>query len=171
MPKNLDGQAGRRSHNLTRGLKQIIDSKMLWDDYGIDDDITVRRPPLDFIWSHKGQAVHGPLPSCRHSRNVISWYPTSADQGNVPGPPRAMDWWLSTHRTRRDSRECYIGRYWSPVRSLIHSILSMWCTLTRTKHDRVAAAPQFPALRRFPQGRRFKQWTGDDSKALMKARI
>ena len=49
MPKNLNGQAGRRSHNLTRGLKQIIDSKMLWDDYGIDDDITVRRPPLDFI--------------------------------------------------------------------------------------------------------------------------
>jgi hypothetical protein len=28
--------------------------------------------------------------------------------------------------------------------------------------------PPFPGLRRFPQGRRFKQWTGDDSKALMK---
>lgn len=32
----------------------------------------------------------------------------------------------------------------------------------------IAAAPPFPGLRRFPQGRRFKQWTGDDSKALMK---
>ena len=49
MPKNLDGQAGRRSHNLTRGLKQIIDSKTLWDDYGIDDDITVCCPLLNFI--------------------------------------------------------------------------------------------------------------------------
>ncbi|KAJ7754298.1 hypothetical protein B0H14DRAFT_3096710 [Mycena olivaceomarginata] len=33
---------------------------------------------------------------------------------------------------------------------------------------RIAAAPAFPGLRRFKQGRRFKQWTGDDSKALMK---
>ncbi|KDQ49060.1 hypothetical protein JAAARDRAFT_143949 [Jaapia argillacea MUCL 33604] len=33
---------------------------------------------------------------------------------------------------------------------------------------RIAAAPLFPKLRRFPEGRRFKQWTGDDSKALMK---
>jgi hypothetical protein len=29
----------------------------------------------------------------------------------------------------------------------------------------------FPELRRFKQGRRFKQWTGDDSKALMKVCI
>ena len=32
----------------------------------------------------------------------------------------------------------------------------------------IAAAPSFPGLRRFPEGRGFKQWTGDDSKALMK---
>lgn len=33
---------------------------------------------------------------------------------------------------------------------------------------RIAMAPPFAGLRRFPQGRGFKQWTGDDSKALMK---
>ncbi|KAJ3998883.1 hypothetical protein F5050DRAFT_1566185 [Lentinula boryana] len=33
---------------------------------------------------------------------------------------------------------------------------------------RLAAVPAFPGLRHFPHGRRFKQWTGDDSKALMK---
>ncbi|KZP04646.1 hypothetical protein FIBSPDRAFT_915040 [Athelia psychrophila] len=33
---------------------------------------------------------------------------------------------------------------------------------------RIAIVPPFPGLRRFPEGRRFKQWTGDDSKALMK---
>jgi hypothetical protein len=32
----------------------------------------------------------------------------------------------------------------------------------------IAAAAPFSGLRRFPEGRRFKQWTGDDSKALMK---
>lgn len=33
---------------------------------------------------------------------------------------------------------------------------------------RIAATPPFTGLRRFPEGRKFKQWTGDDSKALMK---
>ncbi|TFY67845.1 hypothetical protein EVG20_g3800 [Dentipellis fragilis] len=33
---------------------------------------------------------------------------------------------------------------------------------------RIAVVPGFPGLRRFPEGRNFKQWTGNDSKALMK---
>ena len=37
--------------------------------------------------------------------------------------------------------------------------------------NRIAAVPSFPGLRRFPEGRGFKQWTGDDSKALMKVLI
>lgn len=36
---------------------------------------------------------------------------------------------------------------------------------------RIGLAPPFPGLRRFPEGRGFKQWTGDDSKALMKVRF
>lgn len=32
----------------------------------------------------------------------------------------------------------------------------------------IAAAAPFAGLRQFPEGRGFKQWTGDDSKALMK---
>ncbi|KAJ7473215.1 hypothetical protein FB451DRAFT_290240 [Mycena latifolia] len=36
---------------------------------------------------------------------------------------------------------------------------------------RLSAVPEFPGLRRFPDGRDFNQWTGDDSKALMKVRI
>ncbi|KAG2137447.1 uncharacterized protein EDB93DRAFT_1106640 [Suillus bovinus] len=32
----------------------------------------------------------------------------------------------------------------------------------------IAAVPACPGLHRFPQGRKFKQWTSDDSKALMK---
>ncbi|THG95987.1 hypothetical protein EW026_g5759 [Hermanssonia centrifuga] len=33
---------------------------------------------------------------------------------------------------------------------------------------RIRAAPSFPGLRNFKEGRDFKQWTGDDSKGLMK---
>ncbi|KAJ7202083.1 hypothetical protein GGX14DRAFT_370690 [Mycena pura] len=36
---------------------------------------------------------------------------------------------------------------------------------------RISAVPSFPNLRRFPDGRDFSQWTGDDSKALMKVYI
>ncbi|KLO08398.1 hypothetical protein SCHPADRAFT_916959 [Schizopora paradoxa] len=36
---------------------------------------------------------------------------------------------------------------------------------------RIASVPIFSQLRRFPQGRGFKQWTGDDSKALMKVYV
>jgi hypothetical protein len=39
---NLDEPALRRSHELTRGLKEVVDSDTLWDEFGIDDDITVR---------------------------------------------------------------------------------------------------------------------------------
>jgi hypothetical protein len=34
----------------------------------------------------------------------------------------------------------------------------------------ISAVPPFPGLRRFPDGRDYNQWTGDDSKALMKVR-
>jgi len=36
---------------------------------------------------------------------------------------------------------------------------------------RINASPLFPGLRHFYNGRRFKQWTGDDSKALMKVMV
>ncbi|KAG1737098.1 uncharacterized protein EDB91DRAFT_1249743 [Suillus paluster] len=36
---------------------------------------------------------------------------------------------------------------------------------------RIAAVASFAGLRRFPDGHNFKQWTGDDSKALMKVFI
>ncbi|KAI0315427.1 hypothetical protein OF83DRAFT_1164796 [Amylostereum chailletii] len=36
---------------------------------------------------------------------------------------------------------------------------------------RISLAPTFTGLRRFHQGRNFKQWTGDDSKALMKVYV
>jgi hypothetical protein len=44
-------------------------------------------------------------------------------------------------------------------------VLQPTCSLS------IAIAPPFAGLRRFPDGRGFKQWTGDDSKALMKVRF
>ncbi|KIM40548.1 hypothetical protein M413DRAFT_73023, partial [Hebeloma cylindrosporum] len=40
--------------------------------------------------------------------------------------------------------------------------------ITQDIDRRISAVPIFPGLRRFPDGRNFEQWTGNDSKALMK---
>jgi hypothetical protein len=41
--------------------------------------------------------------------------------------------------------------------------------VTKLSH-RIALTPPFPGLQHFKHGRQFKQWMGDDSKALMKVR-
>jgi len=37
-----------------------------------------------------------------------------------------------------------------------------------THEHSISIVPPFAGLQRFPEGRGFKEWTGDDSKALMK---
>lgn len=52
------------------------------------------------------------------------------------------------------------------------NLLILWYTsVADTVPFRISAVPEFPGLRRFPDGRDFSQWTGDDSKALMKVHI
>ena len=38
---DLNGPGGKRSQAHTQGLAEVLNSKVLWDEYGIDDDITV----------------------------------------------------------------------------------------------------------------------------------
>lgn len=48
-------------------------------------------------------------------------------------------------------------------------LLAPHCLRARTSiFASISVVPPFSRLRRFPQGRGFEQWTGDDSKALMK---
>ena len=54
-----------------------------------------------------------------------------------------------------------IDRWWVYMEQLV----SMYQLM---KHFSIAAVLLFPGLCRFPQGHGFKQWMGDDSKALMK---
>ena len=39
MPDDLDGERGRRTRKFTETLLDTLDSKRLWDEYGIDSDI------------------------------------------------------------------------------------------------------------------------------------
>lgn len=40
-PNNIDGPGGRRTQEFTNSLIDELDSKTLWDEYGIDDDVVV----------------------------------------------------------------------------------------------------------------------------------
>ena len=42
LPSDIDGPRGRRTREFTDLLLDTLDSKTLWDEYGIDDDIVVR---------------------------------------------------------------------------------------------------------------------------------
>ena len=52
-------------------------------------------------------------------------------------------------------------------RRYVVDVMIFWANPYRFSY-RIAAVPGFPGLRRFHEGRKFKQWTGNDSKALMK---
>jgi len=41
MPDDLDGERGRITRKFTETLLDTLDSKTLWDEYGIDSDILV----------------------------------------------------------------------------------------------------------------------------------
>ena len=41
-PKNIDGECGRRTHELTRAAMDAFDEKTLWFEYGIVPGIMVR---------------------------------------------------------------------------------------------------------------------------------
>ncbi|KAJ6591410.1 hypothetical protein B0H10DRAFT_1830050 [Mycena sp. CBHHK59/15] len=71
--------------------------------------------------------------------------------------------------TFKDHLVSWVADYLNIVHTPQRQIL-FWTRLTGLilPDSRIAATPQFPCLRRFKHGRRFKQWTGDDSKALMK---
>ncbi|KAF8798346.1 hypothetical protein BYT27DRAFT_7123186 [Phlegmacium glaucopus] len=131
LPDDLDGLRGPRTRQFTEQLLETLDSKMLWFEYGVDDDI------LPFTYHFPRADIHEMLtPDLLHQL--------------IKG-------------TFKDHLVSWISDYLV----LEHGEAQANNVLDDIDH-RIAAAPLFPNLRRFPHGRRFKQWTGDDSKALMK---
>ncbi|KAF9061853.1 hypothetical protein BDP27DRAFT_1484790 [Rhodocollybia butyracea] len=130
---NLDAAADR----CTRQLNEVLldeyggDRKILWDNYGIDDDVTpfmANFPRADIHKMLSPDLLHQIIKGCFKDM-LVEW---------------AYEYLVIMHgETEADKIMDDIDR-------------------------RIALVPSFPGLRRFPHGRRFKQWTGDDSKALMK---
>lgn len=59
MPIDIDGLRGRRTRAFTDILLETLDSKTLWDEYGIDDDIVVSRSSAPYYnRSNSDPAIH-----------------------------------------------------------------------------------------------------------------
>ena len=67
--------------------------------------------------------------------------------------------WISSIQSTEDTQW-----HWSAVSLPCHKY-SYHCWINCLS---IALALSFAGLQRFPEGRNFRQWTGDDSKALMK---
>ncbi|KAF9499199.1 hypothetical protein BDN71DRAFT_1384458 [Pleurotus eryngii] len=133
LPEELDDrdQALPRSQEYTDQLISTFDPGVLWDSYGIDDDI------VPFTNDFPRADIHELLsPDLLHQ--VIKG-------------------------TFKDHLVEWVGVYLT----LEHGKAQAEVIMDEIDHQ-IAAVPPFPNLRQFPDGRRFKQWTGDDSKALMK---
>ena len=74
MSENLDVHAGHHTPVLTEELIHLLDSKALWTDYRIDDDIVVSAiaiQPVFCSFADLMTAFYIGLPTCRHLRDDI----------------------------------------------------------------------------------------------------
>jgi hypothetical protein len=58
LPTDIDGLRGRRTRAFTDILLDTLDSKTLWDEYGIDDDIMVCKHCTRYSISNSVTALH-----------------------------------------------------------------------------------------------------------------
>ncbi|EDR13005.1 uncharacterized protein LACBIDRAFT_308379 [Laccaria bicolor S238N-H82] len=147
LPTNLDGLADSHSQQFTEGLVNELDSKRLWDEYGIDDDITMsfsRLQQTSILITLQPFTFHFP---CADIHEMLS-----ADLLH-----QLIKGMFKDHLVQWVGDYLYLEHGKAQANEILDDI-----------DCRIAAAPLFSGLRRFPHGRRFKQWTGDDSKALMK---
>ncbi|KDQ31981.1 hypothetical protein PLEOSDRAFT_1091908 [Pleurotus ostreatus PC15] len=123
--------AARQEKEHTNTLISTFDPGILWNKYGVDDDI------IPFTNDFPRADIHEMiLPDLLHQ--IIKG-------------------------TLKDHLVAWVGEYLE----LEHGQAGAKRIMDEIDH-RIAVAPSFPGLRLFPDSRQFKQWTGNDSKALMK---
>ncbi|KAI9438995.1 hypothetical protein H4582DRAFT_2111280 [Lactarius indigo] len=133
-PPDLDAHAIRRTPRHTKVVTDLLDSRTLWTQYGIDSStvpFTFDFPRADIYEMISPDLLHQIIKGV-FKDHLVAW---------------VCDYLVAQH-----------GEHCGGL--ILDDI---------DRH--ISAVPPFPGLRRFPEGRRFKQWTGDDSKALMKVYI
>ena len=101
---------------------------------------------------------------CGHPENAFAGHSSSTHQRWIQRSPGWLSGKVSHPYSWKARCRKNTGWYWSKVCCLT-SVIMHWLT---SLNSRIAAVAPFTGLQCFPQGRHFKQWTSDDSKALMK---
>ena len=88
---DLDVGAGPCAHLLTEQLIQMLDSRTLWEEYGIVANVVVRHASVFLLANHPNcyiihLALHCPLPPGRYPWAHCSWPIASTYQGHVQRP-------------------------------------------------------------------------------------
>jgi len=69
LPNDLDRPCGRRTRAFTDELLDTLDSKTLWDEYGIDDDILVCKPSINPFYTDSEPAFYSQLSTRQHPQD------------------------------------------------------------------------------------------------------
>lgn len=109
-------------------------------------------------------AIYHPFPPRWHIQTHHIWHLASNYQGHIQGPLGHLGWRMAGERTWEGKCCHYNGGHWPEV----YTTTIKPCLVSTDRAQRIATVPPFPGLHCFPEGCGFKQWMGDDSKALMK---
>jgi hypothetical protein len=165
---DLDGPlAGRCSHEHTECAIDACTLQELWNNYGIVGDLIVCCCACLCCCQVPDIVVNQPFTSNFAFGDIHELLSLDILHQLIKGAfkDHLVDWVFE-----------YIGLAHPPAEAAriladidhrydSHLPLTIECHLT---NDSIVAAPHFPGLWHFKHGRNFKQWTGDDSKALMK---
>ena len=157
-----------RSSEHTNACKAAFDSKALWETYGIIDNVTVSLVPLA-IYCSIPYLSYQPFTEHFPHANIYELITPDILHQLIKGvfKDHLVEWvceYLEHEHGKAKASSILdeIDRRYVKPPSLMQVHLCI--------DYRIALVPPFPGLRRFKQGRNFQQWTGDDSKALMKVR-
>ena len=90
LPNDLDGPCGRRTWAFTDKLLDTLDSKTLWDEYSIDNDILVCKTSLKPFFSDSEIAFHSWLSMHWHPWNPNTQFIAPSYQRNLQRSPRHL---------------------------------------------------------------------------------
>ena len=119
LPSNIDGLHGRRTRAFTDKLLDTLDSKTLWDEYGIDNDIMVSTSfQLLITFYHsdcKLAALYSWLSMSQHLWNSNTRLASSSYKRNLQGPSHHLGQQVSRPWTWRNKSKWNSWRHWQAV--------------------------------------------------------
>lgn len=95
LPTDIDGPCGRWTWAFTDELLDTLDSKTLWDKYGIDDDILVCKSLFINFCSDSELAFYSWLSMSRHLWDPNAGFASSNYKRNLQGSPCHLGWRVS----------------------------------------------------------------------------